>query len=1047
MVAQRYLLASMLAAGLVSALLLGGLLALASGQPPTTAGWAVLLVATPALFLASSWLLWMRRLLQQARAHSHLLSLLAEGDLTARPGDDSEESRETRRLLISLRRALSQVQRVTRNVRRTCQGVSEQVRMLLEAARRQGAAVERSQQAVGSMGVSLQGAGKRVSQLETFAQESTGVLTQMSERLQQVAEALLALDDFSHRTTEAVRAMSERLHHIASSGDELARFANEAEAFVSLVQSGIDSVRRRASETNQMAQAVTSTAERGEVLVNDCVAGMYRVQETVHKAAELVDSLGVRSTEIGRIVDVIQDVADRTKLLALNAAITAAQAGEHGRPFGVVAEAIRGLAESTARSTREISSMVSGVRGSVETIVALVKEGRAQATVGVQLGDKAAVALKEIRTIIQRAFAAVEATVAETKRLEAQGSTVVEASRRVARQVDGVTRAAIEQASHGRELVQQTLEMTRLAQEASQKAEAQARTGRDLSNALARLGTAIEEIRAAHEVLMRGDSAIGGEVAAVREDAHVLVRVGDGLSRTVEQLGQEAASLESEVFRFQLPTPRAGGVLRVGLHQAGLLRLARGLDPLLSLDAQVVEMNACVFCNLVRLEDGVLVPDLAERWEEDGSARRFRFHLRRGVTFHDGALLTAHEVKRHFERLLEPSSRSQDRRLLDDVEGVHAFQQRTAREVGGLEVVDEMTLEVRLQAPKAFFLNLLALPSMAIARMDANGRLHGAGPYRLANFGSELITLERHGAYYRQGLPLVDRLEFHLLESRAAAVERLRQQELDLVTHLHRVNVEDLAGMEGHQLLSTTTPATAFLAFNLREPPFDDVRVRQALRAGLNLQGLVERFYPGARVARALTPPELLDDAGAVPLPRTDLGLAERLLREAGVRPVRLTIHHIAERDTSAEDAVLFGPLLEAGLVELRHVELNPREFDERRREGRLSSFRVWWFADYPDPDNFLHALLNSSAQAAYTLHYRNEEVDRLTAEARTTIDPEKRVQLYRRVEKQLHQDCPLLPLFHPRGYTVVGPRVQGLRLQNALPEIHFEELWLDPEA
>jgi ABC-type transport system substrate-binding protein/methyl-accepting chemotaxis protein len=914
---------------------------------------------------------------------------------------------------------------------------------LLEAARRQGGAVERSRESTASMGQSLQAAGKRVAQLETFTRETKGSLVEMTERLGQVAEALLALDEFSHRTTQQVQAMSERLHHIASSGDELARFASEAEAFVQVVHTGIDAVRHRASETNQLAHAVTATAERGEVLVNDCVQGMYRVEETVRKAAGLVDSLGVRSTQIGRIVDVIQEIADQTNLLALNAAIIAAQAGEQGRPFGVVADEIRSLAERTARSTREIATMVGGIRREVDTTVSLVKEGREQASTGVQLGDRAAEALMEIRTITQRTFSAVEATLTETKRLEAHGSTVVEASHRVARRVDDVTRAAMEQAGHGRELVHQTQQMAKLAQEASHKAEGQARIGRDLSTAVVRLSTAIEEIRAAHGVLMRGDTAIGEEVARVREDALQVIRIGDGLSRTVEQLAHEAASLDGEVFRFRLPEPKAGGTLRAGIHQTSLLNAVGRLDPLFSVEIQLAELCVCVFSNLLRLEDGVLVPELAERWETDTSARRYRFYLRQGVTFHDGTPLTAHDVKRHFERLLDPSEKSPDRGLLGDVEGAKAFASGHVREVIGLEVVNEQTLEIRLEEPKAFFLQLLAQTSTGVARLDANRQVVGTGPFRQVEFGQERIVLERNPTYWRPGQPLLDRLEFHLLGSREESITALREGRVEFVSYLHATHVRE-PEQEGLQVATGVTPSTSLVGFNLREPPFNDVRVRKALRAGLDMRGLVDHFYKGARLACTLTPPELLGEGGMLPEPRQDLDLAERLLREAGVRRLRVTLYQTAGRDTSAEDVLLFRPLVEAGLVELEHVALGAEEFSARRREGRLPIFRLHWISDFPDPDNFLHFLLNSQAQKLYVLDYRNEELDKLTAEARVTIDPERRKQFYRRAEKLAHADCAVIPLFHPRVHAAASGRVQGLRLHQTPPQVRYEELWLD---
>ncbi|QDE71311.1 ABC transporter substrate-binding protein [Myxococcus xanthus] len=1044
--AKRYLFTFGLAAGLVSALLLGGMLRAVSGGPLSNATWAVVLLATPALYLAGGYLAWFRWAAQRRRVRRQVMARLAEGDLTTTVGPRYEGHEDVRRLILSLRRALAQVQRVTANLHRTSTDVSGQARMLLEAARRQGGAVERTLEAVSGMGGSLQVAGKRVHQLEVFAVDTTGALLEMTERLEQVVDSLAQVNTFAHNTTSLMQAMAERMANIAASGDELGRFASEAEDFVAAVEGGIDSVRRRANETNQLAIAVTATAERGEVLVGDSVKGMYRVEETVRKAAELMEMLGTRSTEIGRIVDVIQEIADQTNLLALNAAIIAAQAGVQGRPFGVVANEIRNLAERTTRSTREIGAMVAGVRDAVQTAVALVQEGRERATAGVALGDRAAEALVEIRTITQRTFTAVEATVAETQRLEAQGATVVEASRRVALRVENVTRMAIEQSGHARELLRQTQEMARVGQGASQKAEAQARTGRDLSESVVRLSAALEELRSANVVLTKADASIREEIAQVREDAHRVIRIGDGLTRTVDQLGHEAEGLEAEVYHFKLPTPHSGGTLRVGMHQAASLRNRQAVDPLFSVENQVSELTACVFSTLVRREDGGLEPDLAERWDADPSARRYRFYLRRGVTFHDGTLLTASDVKRHLERLLDPALRSPDRSLLEDVEGAPEFAAGMARDVSGLEVLDDHTLEIRLREPKAFFLQLMALTATAVARTDANGRLVGTGPFRLLALEPEHVVLERNPSYWRPGGPMVDRLEFLLAGSRKEAVALLRQGAVDLVSFLDTEHVE-LPGLEAFQLAASTTPSTAFVVLNHREAPFDDVRVRRALRAGMDIQAMVSQFHPGARVARSLTPPELLDDADMGPAPVPDVALAEQLLREVGLRRLRLTLHRPTGNDHSAEDAVLFRPLLQAGLLELRYVEMSREEYTAQVTEGRLPAFRSRWLADYPDPDTFLYFLLHSNAQTVFPMGYRNPELDRLTAEARVSIDPELRRQLYLRAEQLFREDCPLIPLYHDRAHAAATPAVQSLRLHQTPPQVRFDDLWVDPNA
>ncbi|MFZ5471827.1 MAG: ABC transporter substrate-binding protein [Myxococcota bacterium] len=1039
---RRYLFAFGLGGGFLAGALIASASYLVTGHPSEWNGWAVVVLASMGAFTFGGWAIWFRWAEWRSRARLRLVSSLSQGDLTFTLKDPVEGQVELNRLVQSLRRALAQVQRVTGNVHHTCREVGAQARQLLEGARRQGAAVDRSLGAVWAMGESLQAAGKRVEQIEAFAQDTTGALSEMTERMEQVVKALDTLDDFAHKTSERVQQMSERLTAIAASGDALARFAHEAESFVSAVEGGIDSVRRRANETGDLAREVTATAQKGEALVADTVRGIYRIEETVRRTAELVDSLGARSIEIGRIVDVIQEIADQTNLLALNAAIIAAQAGEQGRPFGVVADEIRNLAERTARSTREITGMVKSVRDAVETAVDLVREGREQATAGVGLGDRASGALKEIRAITQRTFSAVEGTVAETARLEGQGHEVVAASRRVARLIEEVNHAAVEQSARGREVAKQTQEMARVAETASEKAQGQASTGRQLSDAVSRLTSAIDELRSANQVLTLGDSAISEEVAQVREDARTVIRIADALSRTVDQLSHEANGLEAEVFRFRLPAARRGGTLRVGIHQSKMLEATRGLDPLFTLDLQLVEITSNLYNPLLRSEDGALHPELAERWDADPSARRYRIYLRRNVTFHDGSRLSAHEVKAHFERLLDPKVNSPEQSILQELEGAGAFLAGQSPQVSGLEVLDEHTLEIRLREPKAFFLQLLALPPTAIARLDAAGRPVGTGPFRLAAMEGERIVLERNPTYFRNEAPLLDRLEFRLYTDRAEALRRLKAREIELVSGVYAEQLE-AAQLDGHQVLAGTTPNCWFLGFNVKTPPFHDARVRQAIRAGLDVHAMVERFHHGAKVARSLTPPELLTADELVP-PRTDLPLARRLLAEAGLSKVRLTLFYPPDRATEAEDAVLFHPLVAAGLAEVSHVALEAGDYWQRQREGRIPAFRSGWIADYPDPDNFLHFLLNSNAQNVYGLGYKNEEVDRLTSEARVSIDPEQRQALYRRAERVHHQDCVLVPLYHERIYAAFSPAVQGLRLHLTPPQVRFEALWVD---
>jgi len=630
---RRYVYIFGLGGGLLCGFLSGLALSSVSGHPDSFFEWVVLLLSSMAGFTFFGWLTWFQSGVRRRERLRRQVERLSAGDLT---GTSRGDEVDLQRLVLSLRRALAHVQRVTQNLHRTSRDVEAEVKTVLEASRRQQAAVDRSQSAVGGMGESLQGSARRIAQLENFARDTTASLTEMTERIEQVATALGSLDTNARKTSDGVDAMAHRVSAIVEAQHALTLFARETQDYVASVEGGIDSVRRRAEETGSLAQDVTRTAERGEALVIDSVRGLHTIEDTVRRASTLVNSLGGYSLEIGRVVDVIQDIADQTNLLALNASIIANQAGESGKAFAVVASEVRNLAERTARSTREIAQQVKRVRDGVSEVVGLVGAARDQTSAGVVLGDRAASALKEIRTTTTHALSAVEATVAETQRLEEKGRQVVAASGQVNERVEQLTRLAQEQQEESKTLGRQTQEMAKVAHGAAQQAEGQVRTGRDLSDSVLRLTAAIDEIRSAQDVLVKGDAAISEEVAEVREDARRVTVIADGLSRTVEQLRHEAGGLDAEVFRFKLPQPAAGGMLSVGIHRSSELPVTRGLDPLFTIDLQLAELSSSMFSTLLRFEEGILVPDLAERWEADATAKRYRFHCAAACSFTTG---------------------------------------------------------------------------------------------------------------------------------------------------------------------------------------------------------------------------------------------------------------------------------------------------------------------------------------------------------------------------------------------------------------------------
>jgi methyl-accepting chemotaxis protein len=172
---------------------------------------------------------------------------------------------------------------------------------------------------------------------------------------------------------------------------------------------------RNAGEATDGAKGAADTAATGGQIVSDTIQGMQRISDVVRESAESISALAKSANQIGEITSVIDDIADQTNLLALNAAIEAARAGEQGRGFAVVADEVRKLAERTGKATGEITAMIKGIQVQTEEAVNSMETGIKEVDMGRELADKAGNSLNEIVTVSHQVMDMIQqiATAAE----------------------------------------------------------------------------------------------------------------------------------------------------------------------------------------------------------------------------------------------------------------------------------------------------------------------------------------------------------------------------------------------------------------------------------------------------------------------------------------------------------------------------------------------------------------------------------------------------------------------------------------------------------
>jgi len=463
------------------------------------------------------------------------------------------------------------------------------------------------------------------------------------------------------------------------------------------------------------------------------------------------------------------------------------------------------------------------------------------------------------------------------------------------------------------------------------------------------------------------------------------------------------------------------------------------LDPATAMESSSAMYILQLFSGLVRLDENLnVIPDIAYNWDKSEDGKIYTFHLRENAKFHDGKPVTAGDFKYSWERALNPATGSMTAgTYLNDIKGADDILKGKTTQLTGVTVINDHTLQVELDSPKAYFLYKMAYPTAFVldkSNVESSKtwyqKPNGTGPFKLKKWEKDnLLILERNDLYYDTKAKL-KQIIFNLYSGNSIQLYQQGQIDVAGVSSSYIGMVTDPANSISRELEVYPELSLFYIGFNVSEPPFDDVKVRQAFCCAIDKERLISLSTQNTVTpAYGILPPGM-PGYNNLKLWQYDPQKAKELISEskygstANLPPIVVTTSGMGGNISGILGGVIEEWRRNLG-IEVTVRQLEAEAYFYYLNEEKDQMFETGWIADYPDPQDFLDVLFRTGS-SNNSCGYSNLEIDNLLDIAAVEQNPEKRLKMYEEIEKKIVEEAPIIPIFFSKSYVLVRPYVLG---------------------